>query len=491
MSKEKILIINTGGTIGMVNAEPDNPLSPLVPAKTWQEIAGNHPVLEPKILGVETGYYQFDPLLDSSDIRYENWQEMAQVVADNYRDYTGFVILHGTDTMCYTASALSFMFENLAKPVIVTGSQLPMVRPRSDAVQNLVTSIHIAANRTFGGPLIPEVCIFFRDELIRGNRSRKLSASGYSAFSSANYPTLARAGEYIEFNTQFIRRKPDEDQEFYANTLLDTHVMVLELFPGFDPLVLRSIFAKPSADNEQIKALILKTFGAGNAPGNQEFLSAIEFINNQNVIIVDVTQCPEGAVELGLYEASSGLLNRGVISGVDLTLEAAVCKLMFLLGKGWPLEEVKRVMQLNLIGEQSLNIFTIDFDQPQQAGPLFKTGRMVPGDIDFVEISGASIRFHNAKFLKQQDADTSMDVKIFFNHPDADQNTTDQDPHFAGSISRQITNYRAVDLFCNVQAGTKRLLKPGQFASILVAAPADRGISWEKMSFSIYTAATT
>jgi L-asparaginase len=483
MSK-KVLVINTGGTIGMVNSEPDNPLSPLRPATTWDEVAGNQPIL--KFLEVETDYYQFDPLLDSTEIRYENWKKMAEVIAEHYNTRDGFVILHGTDTMCYTASALSFMLENLDKPVIVTGSQVPMIRPRSDAVQNLVTAIQIAGSDS----VVPEVCIFFRDHLLRGNRSRKLSSSGYSGFVSPNYPEMAKAGEHIEFNSRFIRQRPPQDQEFYASTFLDTHVMVLEIFPGFDPQALRNIFKKPSREEDRIKALVLKTFGAGNAPTNREFMSAIEAITKEGTIVVDVTQCPEGMVELGLYEASSGLLNRGVISGLDITPESAVTKLMYLLGKGWPREEVRRVMQLDLRGEQSLNVYNVEFEEPAKANPTYQTSQLIPGDIDLSGYRSASIRFQDVRMISAASGGDKkrISVKVFLNFPNANADTPDTDPHHAASITRDLSGVEdTVDLFADASSAVRRLVRPGQMATFTIVTDSDGGIKWEKMSVSIYT----
>lgn len=487
MTKDKVLIINTGGTVGMVHRDRDNPLSPLIPAKMWDDIAGNHLILKPTILGVGCGYYQFEPLLDSSDINYANWQQMAQVIGDNYDQYKGFVLLHGTDTMCFTAAALSFMLENLGKPVIITGSQLPMVNARSDAVQNLVTAIHIAASDTFKYPLVPEVCIFFRDVLIRGNRSRKLSSSGYAGFESPNYPALAKAGEHIDFNTKYIRSQPPQDQQFYANTFLDTNVMVMEIFPGFAPQILRNVFRTPAKETERIKALVLKTFGAGNSPSSREFLAAIEFVTRQGTIVVDVTQCLQGMVELGLYEASYGLLNRGVISGLDMTPEAAICKLMYLLGKGLPKEEVKRVMQFNLRGEQSLNIYNIDLEQPGKADPSFRTSQMIPSNIVFTRFSSASIRFQDVQLLQKPEGKRPTRIRIFINHPSADATTPENDPRYANDITGNIEFGAKVDLFCDVSAAIKRLVKPGQMTTLSVVAEPGKSIQWERMSLSIYT----
>lgn len=486
MSNDKVLIINTGGTIGMVNKEFDNPLSPLIPAPDWKALAAKHPVLA-AISGVDTDIHSFDPLLDSSNICHLNWQQMAEVIALNYNDYSGFVILHGTDTMCYTASALSFMLEHLAKPVILTGSQLPMARSRSDAVQNLVTSILIAAPKASGIPVIPEVCIFFRDHLIRGNRSRKLSSSGYSAFSSPNFSHLGVAGEQITIHEKFILSKPSEDEQFYANTFLDTHVMILELFPGFDPAVLYSMFREDLPSEQRIKALILKTFGTGNAPDTPAFLDAIEHVAKQGTIIVDVTQCPEGMVELGLYEASSGLLNRGVITGVDLTPEAAVCKLMHLLGQSWPKEEVERLMQTNKAGEQSLNVVNIRFSGEAEASPIFEKSVQVPGEIDFSRLRGASIRVHAAATDS-----SSMALRVFLNHPRPDTNTPATDPRMAVRLTRDLDSSKKedwpLDLFAEVTPAVRRLVKPGQLTSIAVVSETGQAVHWEHIILSIHTA---
>lgn len=485
--KGDVLVINTGGTIAMVNSETENPLSPLRPASNWQEIEANFETLKPKFLGVETDYCQFDELVDSSDVECAHWQEMAEVISTYYEGYDGFVILHGTDTMCYTAAALSFMLENLAKPVIVTGSQVPMVRPRSDALQNFITAIKIAGGKEPGFPTIPEVCIFFRDHLLRGNRARKLSSSGYSGFASPNYPVLCKAGEHVDFETGFIRETPQRGAEFYVSSHFDTKVMVLEIFPGFDPQILRRVFDTPKSEEERIRALVLKTFGAGNAPGNRAFMAAIEYVTKQGTIVVDVTQCPEGMVELGLYAASSGLLNRGVISGLDMTPEAAVCKLMYLLGQGWPAEEVKRVLQLNLRGEQSLNIYSLDFEQPAEANPAFSTTETLPGDIDMARFRSASLRLQEVSIEGDVPAVGEDLLLAFVGHPRVTADTPKTDPHFVGAFKYPGGGEKDLDLFCNASAGMRRLARPGQPLSISLVSATAATVKWEKLALSLYT----
>ena len=273
-SKQKnILIVNTGGTIAMVH-EDNNPLNPLKPGK-WDEITDNYPVLKQlKDRNITTDIYTFDPLLDSSNISHENWKKMAEVVSERYAEFDGFVILHGTDTMCYTASALSFMLEHLNKPVILTGSQLPLAAPRSDALENFITALSIAAGIDVNDgttlSLVPEVCIFFRGKLLRGNRSRKLSASAYSGFESPNYPPLGTVGEHIVLDTRLIRAPASE--EFFASTELATDIKTHYLTPLTKPEALKKQVSEGGAaqiNESAAKALILQTYGTGNAPNER------------------------------------------------------------------------------------------------------------------------------------------------------------------------------------------------------------------------------
>ena len=289
----------------------------------------------------------FDPVKDSSNIDPETWVKMAQTIEANYDNYDGFVVLHGTDTMAYSASALSFMMENIGKPVIFTGSQLPIGLLRTDGRENLITSIEIAASRDNGLPLVPEVCIYFDNELTRGNRTTKFSAEHFDAFNSPNYPPLAEVGLHIRYNTNNIRH-PANSRKMVVHKSFDTNVGILKLFPGISRNLVKAII-----NTRGLKGLIIETFGSGNAPTYKWFIDDLKSFIKKGGIIFNVTQCHGGSVEMSLYETGRQLLAAGVVSGKDITSEASVTKLMLLLGKCSDREAVIECLGKPLAGEIS------------------------------------------------------------------------------------------------------------------------------------------
>lgn len=335
-----VLLIYTGGTIGMIENLETGALEPF----NFSHLRSNVP--EMKRLNFHVDTFIFEPLIDSSEISPVKWREMVEVVKAHYNEYDGFVILHGTDTMSYTASALSFMFENLTKPIIFTGSQLPIGKLRTDGKENLITALEIAADKDSSGhPVVPEVCIYFQNELFRANRTTKINAENFNAFTSANFNHLAEAGVTIRYNTNDVLR-PNYDKEVVFYESLDECVAVLKIFPGIPPKVVSAILSI-----ENVKAVVLETYGSGNALRDDWFISELKKAIQRNVVIVNVTQCLYGTVEMHRYETGQNLLNAGVISGYNLTTEAAIAKLMFLFGLGNTPEQVRELMQASLRGE--------------------------------------------------------------------------------------------------------------------------------------------
>jgi L-asparaginase len=336
-----VLIIYTGGTIGMVHDPLTGSLVPI----DFKNITDHVPVLNN--FGFNLRSVSFDPVKDSSNIDPDTWIRIAETIEDNYDNFNGFVVLHGTDTMAYSASALSFMLENLSKPVIFTGSQLPIGLPRTDGRENLITSVEIAAARNNGNPLVPEVCIYFDNELTRGNRTTKFSAEHFDAFNSPNYPPLAEVGLHLNYNLNLINNPP-ADSKLKVHKKFDNNVAILKIFPG-----LNRNFVQAVINTKGLKAFIIETFGSGNAPTYEWFLDDLKLFIRKGGIILNVTQCHGGSVEMGLYETSREMLAAGVLGGKDITSEASVTKLMFLLGKCPAREEVIENLGKPLAGEIS------------------------------------------------------------------------------------------------------------------------------------------
>ena len=318
--RARILIIYTGGTFGM-SYDKDGVLIPF----NFDYIIDQLPTLKNLALAITA--VSFETPIDSSNINPEHWQLISSIIYDQYNEHDGFVVLHGTDTMAYTASALSFMLEGLNKPVVLTGAQLPISEPRSDARENLITALDIASARKYDVPLVPEVCIYFDYELLRGNRSKKVESMQFDAFDSGNYPPLAKAGVKIDYNFSAIRT-PTESATLNLRATFETNIAIIKLFPGINRNVISSVLSING-----LKAVILETYGSGNAPTLPWLIEDLKKAIELGVIIVNVSQCPGGRVVQGRYETSKKLQQIGVISGADMTTEAAVTKLMLLIGE--------------------------------------------------------------------------------------------------------------------------------------------------------------
>ena len=336
-----ILLVYTGGTIGMKQDPVTFDLRPFDFSQILEEVP------ELKKFGYRIDTYSFDPVIDSSDVDIKFWKKLAHLIEKNYDSYDGFVILHGTDTMSFSASAMSFMLGDIEKPVVFTGSQLPIGMLRTDGKENLISSIEIAASKDSDGhPMVPEVCIYFESQLYRGNRTTKYTAENFRAFRSANYPVLAEVGIHIKFNTAFIRYPQQWGRPLHVTYDLDPSVLIIKVIPGMKKELLDSLVS-----TEGIRAVILETYGSGNAPSGKWFTDSIRKAIDRGLIVLNITQCLAGRVDMDAYSTGKSLKNIGVTGGGDCTTEAAVAKLFFLLGQYSDNETIVNFLKKNIRGE--------------------------------------------------------------------------------------------------------------------------------------------
>jgi L-asparaginase len=488
--RREVLVIYTGGTIGSRPKEIDDRDSPQIVVK-WDDLKTSTPELER--LGFEIDAHSFSRPLDSCNVGLKEWAQIATVIEENYDNYNGFVILHGTDTMVYTASALSFMLRNLGKPVIITGAQRSaMVDVRNDATQNFVTSLMLANPRRTKIPVIPEVCVYFGGKLLRGNRAVKMDTSGYIAYDSPNLEPLGIIGDRIEINEKLVQPIPDPHKPFHIDTRLNPEVTTIFVYPGIQT----AAQVRRQLENPSLRAALVLSYGTGNIPTEPEFLKIFSDARQRPtpVILANVTQCIKGPVELGLYETSAQLLEAGFVAASDITVAAAQCKLMMLLGDpDLTPEEVEVSFQQNIAGEQSTSLYITSYPtvndtsiKAQIADELpmrFRIpGRPLEGTWDSRRIEKALLRFRRCTV---QGSDDFLFISIFVNLAENDR-FDENHPNFAGRFRRYVSEGEHLVIF-DVTKAVAAFAGPGQRISFTVLLETiNSEFRWHSVDLAIY-----
>lgn len=484
-----VFFIYTGGTIGSMPKDSSDPDSPQV-VVPWDEFMKRTPELSEATIGFRIDSWSFDEPLDSCNIGCAEWKMMADKIGEKYNDYEGFVILHGTDSMVYTASALSFMLANLGKPVVLTGAQRAhLFQVRNDALQNIITAAQLANPAASGLPVIPEVMIAFGQDVLRGNRSRKKDANGYAAYQSPKFPPLARVGANIVVDESRILPVPEK--AFYVRRNLEERVVTFDVFPGIQ----HSKFAGKLLSEPDLRGVVVRAYGAGNIPTDPQFLGQFESATKRDVSIINVTQCTEGRVELGLYETSNLLLGIGMVSGTDLTPEAALVKLMIGLGDEDINEDsqaLRDFLQTSQAGEQSTSIIEVPF-RSEKGGAIDENSpilRLTPskelgGTWDARGLESAQLRLYNAKIV----GDGQLDIEIYANLSSNETPGGPDSQQFAGRFRRSPTTSETILSF-DVTSATKRLFSPGLRAPFtLVVKGGSSQLSWKRADLALFTKA--
>lgn len=479
-----VLVLYTGGTIGSKPRDPD-PNSPQI-VVGWEDLRAGTPEVDKLPYVVDC--YPMKPL-DSCNIDPGYWQEMAQAIADNYDRYAGFVILHGTDTMVYTACALSFMLRNLGKPVILTGAQRSaLVSIRNDATQNFLTALEIANPRFSNLPVVPEVCILFGDRLWRGNRAIKRDASGYAAYETPNLEPLGEVGDKIVINERIIRPLPARGRSFTLRKALDTHVFPIYISPGIqDTNIVESVLT-----TEGLRAAVVMSFGAGNIPTKAEFVDSFRRARERGIIVANVTQCPRGPVEQGLYETSAELLEAGFVAADDITVEAAVTKLMALLGDAdATIEEVEQAFQQSLAGEQSVSLHLTTYASSgghlgDDAASYRIRGALTEARWEPERIARVLLRLWDTEVtLPAEKAGEPAEFRVFLNL-DEGVRIDDSAPNFGGRYKRWATQRASVTMF-DVTNAFRSTVAPGERVAFTIFGDTPGAtLAWKKAELAVF-----